>query len=43
VIGLGTLLNMAAIVVGAGLGVGIGNRLPDHTRELIMQALGLIT
>jgi len=43
VIGLGTLLNMAAIVVGAGLGVLVGNRLPERTRELIMQALGLVT
>jgi uncharacterized membrane protein YqgA involved in biofilm formation len=43
VIGLGTLLNMAAIVVGAALGVLVGNRLPERTRELIMQALGLVT
>ena len=42
-IGLGTLLNMVAIVIGAGLGVIIGHRLPERTRELIMQALGLIT
>lgn len=42
-IGLGTLLNMAAIVVGAALGVLVGNRLPERTRELIMQALGLVT
>lgn len=34
---------MAAIVVGAGLGVLIGGRLPERTRELITQALGLIT
>jgi len=43
VIGLGTLLNMAAIVVGAGLGVLVGHRLPARTRDLITQALGLIT
>jgi hypothetical protein len=43
VIGLGTLLNMAAIVLGAALGVLVGNRLPERTRELIMQALGLVT
>jgi hypothetical protein len=34
---------MAAIVVGAALGVLVGNRLPERTRELIMQALGLVT
>lgn len=41
--GLGTLLNMAAIVAGAGLGVLLGGRLPERTRDLITQALGLIT
>lgn len=41
--GLGTLLNMAAIVVGAGIGVLIGHRLPERTRDLITQALGLVT
>lgn len=42
-IGLGTLLNMAAIVVGAGVGVLVGKRLPQRTRDLITQALGLVT
>lgn len=42
-IGLGTLLNMAAIVVGAGIGVLVGHRLPQRTRDLITQALGLVT
>jgi uncharacterized membrane protein YqgA involved in biofilm formation len=42
VIGLGTLLNMAAIVVGSALGVLVGGRLPERTRDLITQALGLV-
>ncbi|MEK9664814.1 MAG: DUF554 family protein, partial [Candidatus Nanopelagicales bacterium] len=42
-IGLGTLLNMAAIVVGSAVGVLVGGRLPERTRDLITQALGLIT
>lgn len=41
--GAGTLLNMAAIAVGAGVGVAIGRRLPERTRHLITQALGLVT
>ena len=41
--GLGTLLNMAAIVVGSGIGVVVGGRLPQRTRDLITQALGLVT
>jgi uncharacterized membrane protein YqgA involved in biofilm formation len=43
VVGLGTLLNMAAIVVGSGIGVVVGGRLPQRTRDLITQALGLVT
>jgi len=43
VIGLGTLLNMAAIVIGAAIGVLVGHRLPERTRILITQALGLVT
>lgn len=42
-IGLGTLLNMAAIVLGSAIGVLVGHRLPERTRDLITQALGLIT
>ena len=34
---------MAAIVAGATIGVLIGHRLPERTRDLITQALGLIT
>ncbi len=34
---------MAAIVVGTVVGVAVGHRLPERTRELITQALGLIT
>ena len=41
-IGLGTLLNMAAIVVGSALGVAFGGRLPARTRDLITQSLGLV-
>ena len=41
-IGLGTLLNMLAIVAGTVVGVVVGHRLPERTRDLITQALGLI-
>lgn len=34
---------MVTIVLGAGLGVLIGNRLPDRTRATVMDALGLMT
>lgn len=41
--GLGTLLNVVAIVVGASLGVLIGHRLPERTRRTVTDALGLVT
>ncbi len=41
--GLGTVLNVAAILVGAGLGVLIGHRLPERTRRTVTDALGLVT
>ena len=42
-IGLGTLLNIATIVVGTAIGVLIGNRLPERTNRVVTDALGLIT
>jgi uncharacterized membrane protein YqgA involved in biofilm formation len=42
-IGLGTAINVATIVLGAGLGVLIGARMSDRTRSLITDVLGLIT
>lgn len=41
--GLGTLLNVVAILVGATLGVLIGHRLPERTRRTVTDALGLVT
>jgi uncharacterized membrane protein YqgA involved in biofilm formation len=41
--GLGTILNMLTIVIGASLGVLIGHRLPERTRSTVTDALGLVT
>ena len=41
--GLGTLVNVAAVLLGAAIGVLLGNRLPQRTRELVTDALGLVT
>jgi uncharacterized membrane protein YqgA involved in biofilm formation len=41
--GAGTLLNMATILVGSGLGVLLGGRLPDRTRMTVTDGLGLVT
>lgn len=41
--GLGTLINVAAILVGATIGVLVGHRLPERTRTTVTDALGLVT
>ncbi|UAL31964.1 DUF554 domain-containing protein [Nocardioides rotundus] len=41
--GIGTLVNALAVLVGAGLGLLLGHRLPDRTRDLVTDALGLVT
>lgn len=41
--GLGTVINVAAIVVGATIGVLLGHRLPQRTRDTVTDALGLVT
>lgn len=42
-IGFGTLVNVATVLVGASLGLLIGNQLPVRTRSLVTDCLGLIT
>jgi hypothetical protein len=41
-IGLGTILNVAAILVGSALGVWFGHRLPERTTRTVTDALGLV-
>jgi uncharacterized protein len=43
VIGLGTLLNVSTIVIGATIGVFIGHRLRERTTRVVTDALGLVT
>jgi len=40
--GLGTLLNIGAILAGAAIGVALGNRLPERTTRVVTDALGLV-
>lgn len=42
-IGLGTVINVVAIVIGASLGVLLGHRLPERTRTVVTDGLGLLT
>ncbi len=41
--GFGTLVNVATVLVGASLGVFLGHRLLQRTRDLVTDALGLVT
>jgi uncharacterized protein len=41
--GFGTLLNVVTVLVGATLGVLLGHRLPQRTRDVVTDALGLVT
>lgn len=42
-IGAGTLINVATVVVGSLLGLAVGHRFPDRTREVVTQVLGLVS
>lgn len=41
--GIGTLVNVATVLVGSTLGVLVGHRLPQRTRDVVTDALGLVT
>ncbi len=41
--GLGTVVNVVAVVLGASLGMLAGNRLPDRVRRVVTDCLGLVT
>jgi uncharacterized membrane protein YqgA involved in biofilm formation len=41
--GAGTLLNAATVLIGSGIGVLLGHRLPQRTRDVVTDGLGLVT
>lgn len=42
-VGLGTIINMVAILLGSAIGVVLGHRLPQRTRDVVTDGLGLVT
>ena len=42
-VGFGTVLNVVAVVMGSGLGLLVGHRLPQRTRDVVTDALCLVT
>lgn len=43
IIGIGTLANMVTVAIGATIGLALGNRLPNRTKQLVIATLGLFT
>lgn len=41
--GTGTAVNVCTVLIGSAIGVLAGNRLPSRTRDLVTDALGLVT
>ena len=41
--GIGTLVNVATVLLGATIGVLVGHKLPQRTRDVVTDALGLVT
>jgi uncharacterized membrane protein YqgA involved in biofilm formation len=41
--GIGTVVNVVAVLVGASLGVLLGHRLSQRTRDVVTDGLGLVT
>jgi len=41
--GAGTVLNVVTVLVGSGIGMLLGHRFPQRTRDVVTDALGLVT
>jgi uncharacterized protein len=41
--GLGTAMNVVAVLVGGGIGTLVGSKLPEAMRQSAMQAIGIVT
>ena len=41
--GLGTIINVVTVVIGALLGMAVGHRLPERIRAVVTDCLGLVT
>jgi uncharacterized membrane protein YqgA involved in biofilm formation len=43
VIGLGTLINTATVLVGGSVGIAMGNKIPERVRIIVVQVIGMLT
>lgn len=42
-VGIGTAINVVAVLVGGGIGTLVGAKLPEPMRRTAMQAIGVVT
>jgi uncharacterized membrane protein YqgA involved in biofilm formation len=42
-VGIGTAINVVAVLVGGGIGTLVGAKLPEAMRHTAMQAIGIVT
>ena len=42
-IGLGTLINTATVLIGGTVGIAMGNKIPDRVRTIVVQVIGMLT
>ena len=42
-IGLGTLINTATVLVGGTVGIAMGNKIPERVRTIVVQVIGMVT
>jgi len=43
VIGLGTLINTATVLVGGTVGIAMGDKIPNRVRTIVVQVIGMVT
>jgi uncharacterized membrane protein YqgA involved in biofilm formation len=43
VVGLGTLINTATVLIGGMVGIAMGDKIPDRIRIIVVQVIGMVT
>jgi uncharacterized membrane protein YqgA involved in biofilm formation len=43
VVGLGTLINTATVLIGGMVGIATGDKIPDRVRIIVVQVIGMVT
>jgi uncharacterized membrane protein YqgA involved in biofilm formation len=43
VVGLGTLINTATVLIGGTVGIAMGDKIPDRVRLIVVQVIGMVT